>query len=336
MTIRKQASAIVQMERESLKAVDQIAEQGARVINLLWEQTRDSLQSLILHEYRRDFGKGKWDVTMASAKGTLTRIEHAVYAVLEDFRRESAKVAEDAFEDVYRESALRWAWIIDSTTPPNITTNLPRAAMFREATSNIKVYKGPAAETAWKVRWSSWAGAYASALTQNIKLGAMGGSSADDAADEVDQTRAGSPASSLFEALDRVYWHQSVSVQAMAQRDLAEANPAMELEEIWNTREDARVCDDCDRNAGRTREKAYGDIPLHPRCNCYWRLVPASWADLLRTGNEDDRELARAMDAKGLVPSSMVIRDRKGRAVAATMISFKQWAKRLPLSITSK
>lgn len=334
MKLRTQHHAIQSMEREALRSVDDIANQGSKLIGVMLEETLRTIQTLIIHEYKADFGRKRWNIVMAQKLGTLERIHHGMFSVLEDFRRESAKVVQEHLNSLYKDSCYRMAWMLDQTTPTHVRVKLPDSPLLREATG-AKVYKGPAGENAWKVRWTQWVEAYGSSVAQNINLGAMNGSSMEDAAEEVEISKAGTPPANLWDALDRVYYSEAVAVQSMAAKDMTEVNPDMELVEIWMTREDANVCDDCDGNEGLTREEAIGTIPYHPRCNCYWRLVPATWAKLLRTGSAADKALADEMDAKGLVPSTMITRDANGKATASVIVNFDEWKKNAPLTISA-
>lgn len=321
---KTQADVINTLEPQAIKAVDRVRARGMAQISQLWSDAKDQMKLAILHEYHRDFGADKWSLGIARAKGTLLRIERHISNVLNQFQADSTSIAAKSFRSVYREGVLRHAWILDQVTPESYDVNVPVTRMMRE--SAIQVYTGAAADQAWRDRWSNWLGAYQSALNQNIKLGAINASGPHEAADEVDDTKAGTPAYYLEDALSRVYQYQALSDYSQGITDLSESNPDMELEEIWQTRYNARVCDDCDANKGLTMDEADGDIPLHPNCECYWRLVPASFAELLQSGDIDDVELAKEMDGRNLVPDAMIIRNEAGEPAAKIIVSFEKWA----------
>lgn len=61
-------------------------------------------------------------------------------------------------------------------------------------------------------------------------------------------------------------------------------------------------------------------------CRCYTRFVPKAWADMMRSGDSDERDAAQAMDDAGLVKDSMAIRSPKtGEIIARAVISFEDW-----------
>ena len=323
MKLPTQSQVIDDLEPRAIHAVDQVRATGAAAVRGLWREAKRDLRLLILHEYHRDFPGATWSLGLARAKGTLLRIERNNETILKRFTEESLSVAALAFRRVYRTAALRHAWILDQVTPESTTVKVPTKTGVAEAA--VTVYTGADADLKWKERWNAWLGAYQSALNHNIRMNALNESSADDAAGEVDDTKAGSPAYDLEDALDRVYQYQALSSYSEALGDLADANPDMDVVEIWQTRYNARVCDDCDANRGLTVDDADGTIPLHPNCECYWRLVPKSFADLLADGDLSDQDLAEQLDALGVVPGGMAIRGDDGSVKAKAIISFERW-----------
>ena len=321
---RTQAQAIERLEKESIRSIDAITALGAESLARMWQTTRSWLKDAVEEEYRRDFARSTWNVTDAIRCGTIHRIDQSVAQALSDFRDASVSFASRTFKEVYKESVLRSVWILDQVTPPKVDARLPQSRMFAEAAG--PVYLGPDEDTTWKVRWSAWMDAYRQSLNNNLKLGAINESTIDDAIDEVDATRPGSPQADLWTAIERIYDHQAVAVSANAQRDVANANQGIGVIEIWQTRYYDRVCDICDANKGLTREEADDVIPAHPNCGCYWRLVPKDWADLLKSGDAEDRELAKTMDAFGEVPSAMLIYNDAGALVGSTIVEFEDWA----------
>ena len=325
MRYLQQHRTIERLGDQADRALSTLRKTGRERLANLWSMSKSSMRGWIRDLYRRDFaGSEKWDIVRANAFGTMEKIDRMVGRVLEDFHRESLKLVAGFLKQMYRDTVLRQAYVLDMVTPNHVQVKLPNNRMFTEAAS-AKVYRGPDADTTWKVRWSSWIDSYRTALANNLKLGALNNSDVEDAADEVDASRAGSPAYDLGDALDRIYMSQSVFIQAQAASDLAEMNQEMGLEEVWQTSFSARVCDDCDAQLGLTKDEAEFDIPAHPNCECYWRLVPATWAQLLRTGDSQDRSLARYMDANGIVPGAMIIRDDDGNITSKAIVKFEDW-----------
>ena len=89
----------------------------------------------------------------------------------------------------------------------------------------------------------------------------------------------------------------------------------------WQTMEDERVCDECGPLDGLTREQIEDEEPpIHPRCRCFWRIMPKTWRDLA------DRDLAHQMDLAGVVPDGMYIHGADGELKAVVTVSFNKWA----------
>lgn len=327
---RKQGAVLNELEPQAQRAVDQVRAMGSKQISRLWDEAKTDMRQAILHEYHRDFPgpDARWSLAVARAKGTLLRIERDVNDILNRFHAESLHLAGTTFRRVYATAATRHAWVLDQITPPSYQIKVPmRRAMHESA---VPVYTGSMANALWKDRWNLWVGSYQTALNANLRMNALNETDASAAADEVDQTKSGTPAYDLDAALDRIYNYQALQAYSDAMRDLSDANPDADITEIWQTRDNARVCDECDANKGLTPEEADNDIPAHPNCECYWRLVPASWADLLKSGDIDDQELARLLDARGEVPNSMILKDDDGNLVAHAIVSFERWSSAMP------
>lgn len=325
MSYPRQDKVIERLENLAQQALRKIRLQGSKHIAALWETSKRLMRTGIREFYRRDFGSSTWNMALAARRGTFYRIDMMVGHVLTDFHQESISVANAFFNLVYREATLRQAYILDMVTPDSYKVKLPRNRMFAEADIDDTSYMGPNSDTTWKVRWSAWLDTYRTAINSNLRLGALNENTADDAENEVDATRAGSPAFETGDALNRIFVSQAVTVAAIASRDLSKLNEDMEMEEIWQTSLSARVCDICDAYKGFTAEEVDDDIPAHPNCECYWRLVPAQWAKLLRSGEADEVELAKWMDANGVVPGAMIIRNDEGDPVGKVIVKFEDW-----------
>jgi hypothetical protein len=323
----KQESVIERLEKETVSRVRDLEDTGVLAIRRLWNRTAGLIRQDIAGEYTRDFHRSTWNIVLAARFGTLNRIDQRVGGRLREFHEASLRYISGHLRELYKTSVLRNAWILDQVTPPSYQVRLPHSSVVLESMrEGATVYQGPDVDTSWKVRWNAWTDAYRGSLNQNLKLGAMNESTLDDALDEVDATQPGTPRSSLLDALERVYRHQAETTYIMGQGDVREANPDFEITEIWQNRYYKRVCEDCEMNQGLEREEADGEIPLHPNCGCYWRMVPKSWAELLRSGNHSDRELARMMDAQGVVPNTMVVLDDNGNMVGSVIMTFDKWA----------
>jgi hypothetical protein len=329
----KQDRTIERLEVESLRAIDKLVMQGSLGVKAIWDEAIDSMRNSVIEEYRRDFGRDKWNLTLAAKMGTFNRIDRRIAATLSAFHSASILMASMVFRDIYFQGVLRNAWMIDQVTPPSYDVKLPKSPMFKEADP---VYRGPESDTAWKVRWSAWMDAYRASLNQNLRLGAMNESEINDAADEVEATRPGSPQADMWNAIEKVYTNQADTVYSSAQIDVSEANPQLEIVEIWQTRYYDRVCDICDENRGLTRDEADSDIPAHPNCGCFWRLVPKSWRALLMSGDQNDVAIAKAMDASGEVPNAMLIFNDDGKLVGSTIVEFDTWAENKMAPIQSR
>lgn len=317
-----QGNVIERLEKETLRAFDKIVDAGLNKTNRSWENTKNEIKRTISDYYVGAFGSSTWNIVDATHSQVLTKIDLAVGVLLNRYHAESVGIVTRTLREIYREIALRHAWMIDQVTPPSYKAKLPPSPLLREAEGT---YRGPDADTSWKVRWSAWSDAYRDALYQNLRLGALNESTVADARNEVEATRPGSPQSTMWDAFKRIMEHQTEVSFVMAAMDVVSANPDMGIEEVWQTRYYDRVCEICQSNQGLTREQADGDIPAHPNCGCYWRLVPKSWASLLRKGTDEEKAMARAMDAHGEVPNQMLVFNDDGKLVGSVVIKFEEW-----------
>jgi len=260
---KTQDRTIERFEIENLRSIDKISGAGLNVLKQMWGEAKDSMKGIIADEYRRNFPHGTWSMidSPQATINVINSIDKRVASVLAAYHHASITMSSVVFKDVYFHGVLRNAWLIDQVTPPSYDVKLPKSPMFKEADL---IYRGPESDTAWKVRWSAWMDSYRSALNQNLRLGAMNDSDMADAASEIDATRPGSPQSDIWNAIERIFSNQSNVVYSSAQHDVAEANPDLEIVEIWQTRYYDRVCDICDGNRGLTRDEADSDIPAHP------------------------------------------------------------------------
>lgn len=301
----------------------------------MWAVTRQELRRHIGDVYRQKFGSANWSLVGLKATGAGTEFVLGIKNYLEAFKTESRLHAKASFNELFRQSLLRHSWVLDQITPPSFKIKIPHRQKLFEAGA-ISYFQGAEAEQRWASRWGAWVDAYQNSLTSNLQLGAINQSGITDAMDEVDATQAGTPSASLLDAFARIFESEATWAIAQGANIVSDVNEEADVEEIWQTVHDGRVCDDCDPNDGLSQEEADGEIPNHPNCRCYWRLVPKSWAALLSSGNEEDRELAIMMDAQGIVPNAMIIRDIDGKPAAYSIITFDKWAEDNNMAVAAR
>jgi hypothetical protein len=323
MSYAKQDSAGKRLHAESIKDLHGKVDGGWKKIDKRWKETRRALRSHIMDTYRQYFGNGPWDLAAFAASGANHAMFGGVTNRLEEFKHYSMAEAKKQLNDIYKHSILRHAWILDQLTPPCYKTRIPHRFRLYEA-DIIQVYQGAQASARWQNRWTAWVDAYNTSLISNLRLGAINASNMSDSADEVDATRAGSPMYDLVDALNRIFESQAIYAISAGEQTVANVNGDAGVEEIWQTVHDFSVCEICEPLDGLTVEEA-GVPPEHPNCRCYLRIVPASWAELLRAGDIEDQMLAKTMDAQGLVPNAMVIRDEAGQTVGYDIVDFGRW-----------
>lgn len=327
MSIKTQTQILDVLEKKSVKALDVIRNKAHNELISLLKSARVKMRSAIFEIYRGDFN-ADWNLSEASRRGTLLKIGHAVDSILIEFKQAAFALQKKHYSHVYRESALRSAWMLDQITPNSISIKIPPKIRFMESMDNSEV------TDSWASRFALWVDGYRSSLDQNLRLGAINESSADDARQEVDATRVGTPATDLEYAISRMFMTTSLLSELAGQQDVADLNEGIDVVQIWQTRYWDRVCDICDENRGLTMDEATDDIPAHPNCACYWRMVPRKFADLLRSGNAEDMAAAIEMDAAGLDPSSVAMLDpESGELKGLLSITFNEWKKGMPTAI---
>lgn len=336
MTYPNQLSVRDRLQTETTKAHDDLAKAYLQDLAKLWHNTNLTLRGAIYAEYRNHFAE-RWNLVDAKKMGTLIRIERRISQILQEFKDGSKTYVDWALRDLYHHSVARHAWILDQITPPIFKVKIPNKRGMHEAAPDWQPPKPP--PVAWGQRWDTWIDAYNAALNHNIKLGAMNGSTAEEATAEVDQTMPGSPRYTLWDSFQRIFAFEAQGAFVGGQNNVAQANGDMVEEEIWQTRYNDRVCEICDDMAGKTVDEVADEgesIPAHPNCRCFWETVPKKWADLLRSGNADDRDLAIDMEARGLVPYSMTVLDANGNPAASLIVSFQEWIKGAPMAVSGR
>lgn len=324
---KRQADVLGSLELRVRAEMRAMEEADARRLRDLWEKAQDAMRGAILTEYHHDFKAERWTLLAARQRGTLLRIERRTKELTRAFVAAAVDLIRTSKRDVWREETLRALWVIDMTTPRHISVKVPpfKRAPATEAAPSKGVAQGVSGEAArvlWRDRFSTWADAYHQTLNQNLKLGAMNASAADQAADEVEVSRPGSPAVSFGQIIDRILRLEVISSEVAARDQVYDANQDMLADEIWQTMTDGRVCDLCDSQNGLSRADVTVDMPAHPICRCFYRLVPKDWAELMRGA---DKDFARQLDVARLVPDAMVLFDDAGRPRAAVVVDFTSW-----------
>ena len=326
MAYPRQASWLKRMERDMLGASRMDEEREVARLRSMWEATKYSMKAKIRDEYRRVFATGLWDLSRARSSGALVRIRKHTSVCLNAFGASAAPFMAEHLNKAKKSRVMRLAWQLDVTTPAMVRPKVGGVRLrLKEAnvTGSIHVYSGPEAEASWVERFGEWLNAYDETLNRNITLGALNNSTPDDAAAEVDVTRTGNRSSDFWDKIDTIFRTERQRAEAEGSVLFGDDNEDMLAEEIWTVFGDDRVCDECDAQEGVTREESTEEMPLHPNCRCYWRIVPKAWADYLGTL---DPEQGRALNARGIAPDAMAIRDKStGKIQALSWIEFKDW-----------
>lgn len=319
MSYPKQDSVAKRLQQQNIRALNKKAAKDKQDIMTLWAQASRLLKADIAAAYSASIGlNGRWELSNFHGSGTYHQLAQRASYILSDFLRKSTAKMRRSFGEMRGESRRRHLWLIEQVTPESKKLSKTIATRnMREAAVPLTV--------GFEQRWGEWVDGYHSALLKNLRLNALNNGTLSDAIDEVDATRVNTPGYTLDSALDRLYEYYSWEAMAGGMHQAVEDAGDDVEEEIWRTSGDLRVCDDCDSNEGLTPEEADGTIPLHPNCNCFYQLVPATFAALLRSGDEADRQLALDMDAEGIAPNALVIRAEDGSIAAKTIVDFEKW-----------
>lgn len=320
--LKRQSEVLAALEFETRVFMRKMEEDNAKALQLVWDKAKEGLRAAILAEYHKDFGNKPWNLTTARQRGTIIRIERKTKQLMDAFVAGSLEFVKQARQQVWSEEVLRSMWILDQTTPPKVKVLAPRPRRFTESDRGVSIQTGPMAKITWQDRWASWGDAYHSTLNQNIALGALNESTPMEAADEVEASRPGSPSYTVGDVFDRIMRTLIIEAEVQARDDVKGANEDAVLSEVWQTMEDGRVCAICDSQDGLERSEVTEDMPAHPICRCFFRLVPKSWAELAAS---NDPSFARMIDRAGLVPDAMLIMGDDGEPKAAATVSFQKW-----------
>lgn len=321
----QQASVTARLQDEINRALASLSAESARDLARAWAVTRRNLQSIIVDAYK-SAGAGKpWTLATLRSSGAEGRMRAEIKRELASFKIKAVQIIKKGLKGLRRQSALRHAWLLDQVTPPSRRVRIPNVKAYHEAGIVQQVTK-----VSWVDRWSQWVGSYSDALSNNLVMGATNESSLSDAIDEVDATTVNTPRATLSNAMNRLFAWEAQAEIALGEDDVVGLNEDLVDTEVWKTSGRRIVCDDCDANEGLTVEETDGDIPLHPNCDCFWLIVPASYAELLRSGDAEDQDLADLLQARGTVPEALAIRGEDGKIAAKVIIDFSAWSKGQP------
>ena len=325
MGYARQSTRLEALELENRRAMYAHERAAIADINTSFIELKRRLKAELAGVYTHCFENGPADYRKAKQMGFEDHWRKASAAAIAEFLHEAATAFSWALNDNRKEEILRQCWALDMTTPQNVKVNIPSAGRVREAAVNI----APRAD--WLTRWAEWMGYYSDNLGRNVKMATFDGADLTKMMAKVDSTKVGQPSVGIWDALERMASTEMLYQQQAARDDVAAVNGDILEEEVWQTMEDTSVCDICADNIGATRDSASDDIPVHPRCRCFWRLVPKQFAELMR----NDPEAAAAMDARGIVPYSLVIWDKDHKEIKAmAVVEFGEWKSQEGRNIT--
>jgi hypothetical protein len=319
MAYLRQLPTVKRLQQSINADMEAVRGRWAVALRKEWTMCRRDLIAGIVHVYTVLKDRGGWNRNTLVMTGMEQQLKAYIRRRLAQFHASSVVIMRQAFVDIKKKSALRHAWLLDQVVPDNKKVRLPDYARSREA-------QLPGDPEIWVDRWGAWLDAYSDALGHNVAMNAMNEGGLDDAMAEVDATRVNTPAYPIQGAMERLFDFEAFAAQMRGEDDIAQYNEDLIDEEIWMVSARANICEDCLDNEGKTADEVGDDIPLHPNCNCYWEMHPKSYADLLRSGDPAEKELAYEMTRRGLDEGSLVIRDEKSGDIAAkVLINFTDW-----------
>jgi hypothetical protein len=319
--VNRQKQVVERLEDKVRAEMRRMERASLAGLNGLWNKTRNDIKASLVVEYRQVAPTGCWSLDMAKGDGAIYRMERSIYRHMDEFRALAKSYISSERRKHYDHEYYTSAYVLDQVTPPCCPVIL--RPVMREAS----VHAGPDAVVKWTQRFDGWASAWEASLKQNLMLNAINSGTVDQVTNEVDATRIGTPAVTLWDAIGRLFQTELLATQAAARENMTELNSDMISEEIWQTMEDERVCPECGPLDQLTRkqveeEDSFAEPPLHPNCRCFWRVMPKSWTDLAQR----DHALAHALDKEGAVPDGMYILGPDGKLKAAVVVSFNEWA----------
>lgn len=313
MSYPTQRGTLNRLELESRRAGRQLEDDFVGGMRGAWKHAKSTMRGVVMVEYAASHRGATW--ALRTAGPALERINGGISRVLHDFRINAGGLTRGAIRSSYRLEALRQLWMLDQLTPPSYRPKMPVRAL-REAAAE------PA--STWSEALEEWVRAYQATLATNLRLEALHAGSLTDAADEVDAAKVGGydPAYKFGSMLT----NQILATQRKARADVADENDELSAEEIFQTMEDYDVCPDCAPQDGKPVDEVEVQGHVYSfNCRCFERIVPRQWAELLRSGDADEREAALMADDRGLVSDAMVVRGADGGLVAHFTMPFEKW-----------
>lgn len=331
MSFPKQDSVLARLTAQNLSVLDAEAAKYKGAVRREWARAARELRSDIHDAYRWAAPTGEWNLGTLAGSGAWHALQAKTAVTLNRLHASIRHLMGTGLLKIKDLGRRRQLWALAQVVPESCSVRLRHKAISRA----VREAKVPLAH-GWEERWGEWTRAYHTSLLSNLRMNALNEGGMSDAVGEVSATRAGTPAFSMDTFLDRLweYWAAAEAAGGMHQAVL-DAPDEAEVE-IWRTRGDLRVCDDCDANDGMPAEDADGEIPLHPNCHCFYQVVPASFAALLRSGDADDRDLAEQMDSEGVVPNALVVRGDDGELAGRAVVDFGDWEAGKNLAVSGR
>lgn len=312
-----QAKALARMEEETRKEMRRLEDAYNTELEKLWQRTLKAISDCIMRNYRQDFGREKWDITSAHAKGTLGRIQSETAFLVGQFKEQARQLVARGLGHIHEEERLRALWMIDQTTPNSFTPKTPFSPA-READNPRDSKAG------WSDALSTWMDTFYTNLNTNLRMEALHEGSIHDAADEAASTKVDNYDPSY--KLRSMFATAAIRTQADARRDVFDSNEEVMEVEIWQTMEDGVVCPICEDYDGKPLSEVNDTIPAHYNCRCYTRFVPVAFSKMLQSGDPVEKEIALRMDDAGLVNDALaVVSEKTGNLIGRAIVSFEDW-----------
>jgi len=315
-----QKAILAKLEKETRVAQRDLENDNVRHMMSGVSETKRMMRDLIVSEYMNDFGSLQWDLPTAKHRGTLLRIEKGLTEILNSFGRLAVKHLHDSIVKNRQQEVLRGLWMLDNTVPPKTNVYALNGLEIKESDIPLE------GEPEWSLKIHTWNELLKRQAMSQLQAQALHRTSISDAAKAVDAKIPLPQGNYDYESLlERLTTNEILNAQAAGRGDVAEANSDIVEQEVFLTLDDARVCDECDQEEGKEVDES-NQPPLHVNCRCYTSIVPKQWADLLRSGDSDDNELANHLEDLGLVPTSMAIRGPDGELQGRVVVEFDTFA----------
>ena len=289
-----------------------------------WSTTRSQIRDHISSFWKRYSLRGQ---SLSSAKYgiELHMVRNDFRKSLETFTGNARQLITVARNQAYANSYLRSAWMLDQVTPPNIEVKFDHTVLHRLKESDYRIVKRNVSrlreaddkkDAIKKItpedRASAFVTAYETSLWSTFMLGLMSGRDEGQLRSAAGNEPVSYPAQRMENYLDTLIHASVIQEVEDGVEDLGDENDDIIDDWIWQSREDGSVCEDCAANDQQRRSEVDDDIPLHPWCRCYWRLVPKGWDSLY------DRDIPGQ-------EGSMVVMGPDGRPAAFLTVAFDQW-----------